>query len=100
MYGCVSGLMMEHIRTGHTYIDLYISLPTAMLAGRIISGIAKALIFAPETSLTAWVTASFVTALPGIMAQLIILPSLIVALSRAGLIPRRYPQERRGFCFE
>ena len=90
MYGCVGGLMMERIRTGSLYADLYISLPVAMLAGRILSGIAKALILAPGTSFTAWATASFVTALPGISIQLILIPSLIVALTRAGLITSRY----------
>ncbi|MBR2048421.1 MAG: ECF transporter S component [Oscillospiraceae bacterium] len=90
IYGCVSGLMMERIRTGSLYADLYISLPTAMLAGRVLSGIAKALIFAPGTSFAAWATASFVTALPGISVQLVVLPTLIVALTRAGLISRRY----------
>lgn len=100
MYGCVSGLMMERVRTGWLYADLYLSLPVAMLAGRIFSGIAKALILAPGTSLTAWATASFVTALPGISVQLIVLPSLIVALTRAGLIPRRYGTERGGFACE
>lgn len=100
MYGCVSGLMMERIRTGSLYGDLYISLPTAMLAGRVFSGIAKALILAPGTTLAAWATASFVTALPGISVQLIMLPTVIVALTRAGLIPRRYPNERRGCICE
>lgn len=90
MYGCVGGLMMDHVRTGSLYRDLYISLPVAMLAGRVISGIAKALILAPGTSLTAWATASFVTGLPGISVQLIVLPPLIVALTRSGLIPGRY----------
>jgi hypothetical protein len=99
IYGCVSGLMMDNIRTGRLYGDLYLSLPVAMLAGRVCSGIAKALIFAPGTSLAAWATASFVTALPGISIQLMILPTLIVALSRAGLIPRRYHCEGKA-CIE
>ena len=90
MYGCVGGLLMERIRTGSLYVDLYISLPVAMLAGRVISGIVKALILTPGMSFAAWVTASFVTALPGISIQLILLPTLIVALTRAGLIPGRY----------
>ena len=38
MYGCVGGLMMERIRTGSLYADLYISLPVAMLMGRVMSG--------------------------------------------------------------
>ena len=96
MYGCVGGLMMERVRTGSLYADLYICLPVAMLAGRVISGIVKALILTPGLSLTAWATASFVTALPGISIQLILLPTLIVALTRAGLIPARYSVSRMG----
>lgn len=93
-YGCVSGLMMEYVRSGSLYADLYISLPVAMLVGRVASGIAKALIFAPGTGFAAWATASFVTALPGISVQLIVLPTLIVALTRSGLIPARYAMKR------
>ena len=90
MYGCVGGLLMERIRTGSLYVDLYLSLPVAMLAGRVISGIVKALILTPGLSFAAWATASFVTALPGISIQPILIPTLIVALTRAGLIPARY----------
>ena len=90
MYGCVGGLLMERIFTGSLYADLYLCLPVVMLAGRVISGIVKALILTPGLSFTAWATASFVTALPGISIQLILIPTLIVALSRAGLIPARY----------
>ncbi len=99
MYGCVGGLMMERIHTGSLYRDLYISLPVAMVAGRIFSGIAKAWILAPGTSLTAWATASFVTGLPGISIQLILLPTLVVALTKARLIEARYPM-KRGHCCE
>ena len=90
MYGCVGGLMMAYIHTGSLYADLYISLPVAILMGRVISGIVKALILTPGLSFTAWATASFVTALPGISIQLILLPTLVVALTRASLIPGRY----------
>ena len=96
MYGCVGGLLMERIRTGSLYADLYICLPVSMLAGRVISGIVKALILTPGLSFTAWATASFVTALPGISIQLILIPTLIVALTRAGLIPARYSASRMG----
>jgi hypothetical protein len=96
MYGCVGGLLMERIRTGSLYADLYICLPVAMLAGRVISGVVKALILTPGLSFTAWATASFVTALPGISIQLILIPTLIVALTRAGLIPARYSASRMG----
>ena len=97
MYGCVGGLMMERIRTGSLYADLYICLPVAMLAGRVISGVVKALILTPGLGFAAWATASFVTALPGILVQLILLPNLIVALTRAGLIPARYARRNTMF---
>ena len=98
VYGCASGLLVERVWTGRLAGDLYICLPIAMLLGRIVSGIAKALIFAPGLSLTAWITASFVTALPGIVIQLFFLPLIIGALSKAGLIPHRYEIEK-GVCY-
>ena len=49
VYGLVSGLMMQAVHTKKLYADLYISQITAMLLGRILSGVCKALIFAPAT---------------------------------------------------
>jgi len=89
-YGLVSGLMLKLIRTRSTYGDLYVSLVVAMLAGRVVSGIAKALIFSPGMAMSAWVTASFVTAIPGIVIQLVFLPSVVFTLMKAKLIPLRY----------
>ena len=57
-YGMVSGIMLKLVHTRSTYGDLYIALVTAMLAGRVMSGIAKALIFMPGISMTAWITAA------------------------------------------
>lgn len=89
-YGLVSGIVLKLVRTKSTYGDLYIALVVAMLAGRVMSGIAKALIFMPGISLTAWVTASFITALPGILIQLVFLPSVVLTLMKAKIIPVRY----------
>lgn len=89
-YGMVSGLVLKVVRTKSTYGDLYIALIVAMLAGRVVSGIAKALIFSPGMALSAWVTASFVTAIPGIVIQLVFLPSVVFTLMKAKLIPLRY----------
>ena len=91
-YGAVSGLTLKHVHTRRTYLDLYIALVTAMLAGRVVSGIAKALIFTPGLAMSAWVAASFVTALPGILIQLILLPGVVCTLMKAKVIPYRYPK--------
>lgn len=91
VYGALTGLMMQLVHTKKVYPDLYISLLVAMLGGRIISGIAKALIFsAGSYSMTAWVTGSFVTSLPGIIVHLVLIPSIVYALMKAKLIPARY----------
>lgn len=89
-YGMVSGLMLKYVHTKSTYADLYIALVTAMLAGRVVSGIAKALIFTPGLAMSAWITASFVTALPGILIQLVFLPGVVFTLMKAKVIPLRY----------
>lgn len=89
-YGCVSGLMLCIVRTKKTYLDLYISMSVAMLAGRVIAGLAKAFIFAPSTPIFAWVSTSLVTGIPGIVIQFILLPSLVYCLMRAKLMPARY----------
>lgn len=89
-YGCVTGLMMKYVHTGRLYADLYISMGTAMILGRVIAGLAKSWIFAPGTAPFAWVTTSLVAGIPGIVIQLVLMPAVIFALTRARLIPSRY----------
>ncbi len=87
VYGFVSGLLMRQIKTGKLLADLYLSLITAMLAGRLVFGLLNALIFrAGSYSLAIWVSASFITALPGIVIQLAVIPALVLALKKSRLI--------------
>ncbi len=93
VYGLVSGLLMGHVRTGKTLADLYIALGAAMLLGRIVGGIAKALFFTGGTYTVAmWLTGYFVEAVPGILCHLILVPVLVLALYRAKVLPLRYPK--------
>ena len=86
VYGICTGIMIKLVNTGKLYADLYISLIVAMLAGRIIGGLSRALIFARgEYSIKAWATGYFVTSLPGIIIQLIFIPAIVFALYKAGL---------------
>ena len=95
VYGFISGLLMQRIRSGKLSLDLYISLLSAMLSGRILSGAVKALLFARGSiTLASWAAGSFVTGLPGIVIQLLLLPAIVLALSKARLIPPRYPREK------
>ena len=92
VYGFTSGLLMKYVRTGKSSLDLYISLVSAMAAGRIAAGFAKAWIFTPGISPFAWVTTSLITGIPGIILQLVLMPLIVGALTRARLIPNRYPK--------
>lgn len=92
MYGLVTGLGMKFVRTGKTTADLYISMITAMILGRIVAGLAKALIFTPGVAPFAWVTTSLVAGIPGIVIQLVVMPTLVLSLTKAKLIPKRYPE--------
>lgn len=91
VYGVFCSICMKLIHTKKLYIDLYSSLVIAMLVGRVVAGIVKALIFARgEITFVAWATSYFVTCLPGIIIQLVFIPSIYFALEKAGLIPSRY----------
>ena len=92
-YGFVTGMLMRHVHTKHTVADLYISLVSAMVAGRVLAGFAKAWIFTPGISPFAWVTTSLIAGIPGIVIQLILMPMVVLALTKAKLIPNRYPKE-------
>lgn len=94
VFGLVAGLLMKVLSTGKLFADLYISLTGAMLAGRIVGGAARALIFARGSySMAAWATGYFVTGLPGIVIQLALIPAVYFALEKARIIPARYPKQ-------
>lgn len=93
VYGLAGGLAMRFIRTGRAALDVYIALVIAMIAGRIVGGIASAIFYTVTSgvySLALWATSYFVEALPGIAAHLILVPILVFTLSKAKLIPQRY----------
>lgn len=92
VYGLVAGVLYRHLRTKSAAAGIYISLVGAMLAGRIVSGLVRALIFnTGEYSLQIWVTGAFVTALPGVIIQLVLLPALIGILQKHGYTAAAQP---------
>ena len=93
VYGLAAGLCMKYIRTGKLAVDLYISLAAAMLLGRVAGGIASACFYAgigEAFAVAAWAASYFVSALPGIITHLILIPLLVATLMKAGVIPKRY----------
>ena len=90
-YGLVAGLLMKLIRSGMVYVDLYISLSGAMIAGRLFAGLMKALIFARGSfTMEIFITSYFITGFPGIVLHLISVPILYMSLEKSSLIPVRY----------
>lgn len=98
VYGFLSGLLMHRIRIGRTVADVYCSLIPAMVAGRIVGGCVQALVFAAGTgsySISLWASSYFVLTLPGAIMQLILLPCIVLVLTRTKLIPARYPSAQK-----
>ena len=91
-YGLITGLCMRYIRTKKFYADMYIAMVIAMILGRVIGGIARALFYASGEAFTlaVWASSYFVGTLPGIICHLIVIPLLIVVLTKVRLIPKRY----------
>lgn len=86
-YGTVSSLLMRFVQIKSIYCKVYLSLIGAMLAGRLVCGILNSLFFAAgHYSMQLWITSVFVTALPGITIQLVLIPALLFAFERAKLV--------------
>ncbi len=87
VYGLVTGLLVNKIQTGKRIFDLYIPLVCAMLAGRVFYGLMNSLIFkAGSYTLTIWLTSAFITSVPGIVIQLILVPFLVHILQKSSFV--------------
>ena len=85
-YGLFSGLLYQLLPKKRS--NIYVSLILAMLGGRIVLGIANTVIFGLSGTaygFTTFLTSAFVTALPGIVIQLVLIPVILFALKKAKL---------------
>lgn len=79
IYGFVSGFLY---RRGHS---VWLALVAAMFLGRVVSGLLMACVlgFAGQAyGLGAFVSAAFVTGLPGMVIQLLLIPVLVTAIEK------------------
>ena len=91
-YGLVSGLLYG-ISKKKSVIAIYRAIIIAMLAGRAVWGIVQIILLGISGSSFTWkafTAGAFFNAIPGIIIQLILLPTIMVALNRTGLVPS-YP---------
>lgn len=87
-YGFVVGLLYERSRW-KCIISLYRSMLIAMIAGRIVWGIAEIFLLGlGENGFTwgAFMTGAFLNAFPGIILQLIFIPAMMLVLNKTGLV--------------
>ncbi len=85
-YGLVVGIMVKFLpkKIGFAYISLF----TAMIAGRIVWALARTFLtfFGGEAfTFAAFVAGGFVEAAPGILLQILLIPVFYLAFRRAGL---------------
>lgn len=86
MYGFISGLCMQKFSLKGMK-KIYISLLLAMLAGRIAGGLVHALILNVGSYTPAiWFSSYFISTVPAIITQLILLPIIVRALQKAGFV--------------
>lgn len=88
-YGFVSGYLYSHARWQCTKM-LYISLVTAMLAGRLVWAFAEVILLGIGGNTFTWemfAAGAFLNAIPGIIVQLVLIPLIMVALRRAKVVP-------------
>lgn len=87
-YGATAGYLYGRSRW-QCIIALYRSLLAAMVAGRAIWGVVKVLMTGVAGQAFTWkmfMTASILNAIPGIILQFILIPVVMLALDRTGLV--------------
>lgn len=89
-YGLVSGALYHHVFKKKDLVSVYASLLGAMIAGRVVWGIARLILAgiggeAGSFTFAAFISGAITTAVPGIIVQLILIPVIVVALRKAKL---------------
>ena len=91
-YGLVSGLLYRWLPKRPA--NIYVSLIAAMLAGRVVWGIARTVISGVSGEAFTWemfMAGAFFKAVPGIIVHIVLIPLLVMALKRAGFLERTSP---------
>lgn len=98
-YGAVAGFLYGRSKW-KCVIALYRSMIAAMLGGRLIWGLVMILFLGVGDGGFTWeafMAGAFLQSFPGILLQLVLIPAVMVALNRAGLVKfsRKKPREEK-----
>ena len=86
-YGLVSGVL--YARLPKRTSNIYVSLLTAMLAGRAVWGIVRVVLSGVAGEPFTWaafMAGAFINAVPGIIVHILLIPVIVLALRRASYI--------------
>lgn len=84
VYGLVAGFLYKHL--DKTIRNLYSSLISAMIAGRLVWGVVMFAMMVGSGegfTIAAFLSATFFSSIPGIVLQIILIPTVMLALKRA-----------------
>ena len=87
VYGVMSGLLYKLLPKKTVFI--YVSLIVAMLLGRIIWGIARAMLSGVAGVPFTWqlfMAGAFINAVPGIIVHIVLIPVVVIALRKANFL--------------
>jgi hypothetical protein len=83
-YGLVIGILYTCIKSNSKW-KIFVSLISSMLAGRVVWGISKAILLGvagKPFGIEAFIIGGFVDAIPGIILQLILVPSIVILIDK------------------
>ncbi|NLD52730.1 MAG: ECF transporter S component [Clostridiales bacterium] len=85
VYGAAAGLLYKLL--GRSSAGTYAALVLSMLLGRLMWGLAMAVLVGSGFGWQAFAAGAFLKAWPGILLHILIIPPILFALKRARLIP-------------
>ncbi|MCL2200640.1 MAG: ECF transporter S component [Oscillospiraceae bacterium] len=97
-YGLVIGLLY-HSSKWKCLLALFRSMLVAMVAGRVVWGVAMVVILGATGSAFSWqafIGGALLNAIPGILLQLVLIPMIMIALNKTGLVPFNTGHRRKA----
>lgn len=87
-YGLLTGVLYNVLPKKNAYV--YVALVLSMLGGRVVWGVARFVMASISTQVFTFemfLAGAFVNAVPGIILHIVLVPVLVFALKRAGIMP-------------
>lgn len=86
-YGGVAGILFR--KNSESTLNIYVSLVMAMIAGRIVWGVAMLVLLSVNGAVFTFkmfISGALINSVPGLIAQIVIIPVLLISLKSADLV--------------